>query len=79
MPECPPFRHFEQIKRVHSRSLLVYKFFGLPLILEKKTLQFSANIFIYLFIFCSSSDFGEKNTSIFGEDLFLLINFIKSC
>ena len=26
MPKCPPFRHFEQIKHVHSRSLLVYKY-----------------------------------------------------
>ena len=26
MLECPPFRHFEQIKHVHSRSLLVYKY-----------------------------------------------------
>ena len=25
MPKCPPFWHLEQIKHVHSRSLLVYK------------------------------------------------------
>ena len=26
MPKCPPFRNFEQLKHVHSRSLLVYKY-----------------------------------------------------
>ena len=26
MPKCLPIRHFEQIKHVHSRSLLVYKY-----------------------------------------------------
>ena len=73
LTKCPPFRYFEQTKHVHSRNFLVYKFFGLHLILVKKDFNFRQRPFFY-FIVWSSPEFGKKNTSICGEDLFLWIN-----
>ena len=42
------FLSFEQMKHVHSRSLLVYKFFGLHLILGKNTSIFGEAFFLGL-------------------------------
>ena len=47
MPKYPPFRHFEQIKRVHSRSLLVYKY-NISKIIKSRPIIYRALAIAYI-------------------------------
>ena len=73
MPKCLPHRHFDQIKHVHSLSLLVYKFFGLHLISEKKH-QFLAKTFFFVW---SSPDLGEKTLQFPAKKFFFGLHLIS--
>ena len=46
MPKCPPFRHFEQIKHVHSRSLLMYKYIISKIIKSRPTYRAHASSYV---------------------------------